>query len=496
MTYRTRTLVRASVGLVALCGLLLFVYFGVYRTKKDQERAEQIAKLVFDFDQAQVTQVVVEQGEERTVCSRSGIDPSGLPGWTLAEPVRGEADNIAVNALLGTLQRLEFESRITGPDAESLPRYGLDNFRGKITLSTTGGRTLALRVGKENSSTKILYVQREGEKDVLVIRTQPQPLLLKGTFDLRRKELLRFETEQVSRLVLNDGRTTIELETRGKTWRIRSPIEDEADSNEVNTVLNMLRNMQAVSFPPPEQLVLKALGFEPPALTVEIQTGTETAQTLEFGVGASESHYGRYFGRRKNPPGPLAEIRQYQLKGAQKSVFDLQAKTPLEFDPAAVSKIKLAGDTELIVLEKKVTKKAREEVQSVGAEESWFLVSPLAAPAKGEEVRALLERLANLRATRFLGDKERSSLEPLGLQKPTRTISLYDKDGEEIGNLKIGRTTDGTCVMGTSRRQVCLVDKKEIEQLPANAKDLLDDTFAQEKGAEATKTSDAGTEKP
>jgi hypothetical protein len=173
------------------------------------------------------------------------------------------------------------------------------------------------------------------------------------------------------------------------------------------------------------------------------------------------------------PAGPVAEVREYQLKNLQKTPFDLQAKAPLEFESKQVFKIKSATDQALIVLQKEEEEQPAEEGKPPRTKESWTLVSPRSAKAKDFKVNSFLSGLSGLKAVRFVGDKRQADLGSFGLDKPTRTITLYDRDDRELGALKIGKSSpEGTYVIGSARPQVCLVDSKKVERFPADVKDL------------------------
>lgn len=467
MTYRTRTLLRAALGLLLITGLSLAVYFGVYKPKQSEARLEFEAREVLRFDKEKVVRIQLQRGETRTVVERTGRDEKDLPRWRLVEPVEDLGDNVNINSLLGVVDRLESEQVIAGKDREPLPVYGLDPPRGKITLTLEDQQSFTLHVGKKSGFDNRLYIQRQGEEDVLLVKGFVENSLLKKPFDLRRKKLIDFEKSLVRRLALTAEGVKIDLKKEGDIWNIVAPLQDRADTGEVDKILNTVLNLRATAFPVGERLGLEFYGLQPPAVAVEVFIGTDQSPSaIVLGKGQQKPNLGKTFARLQ-PSGPVAEVREYQLKNLQKTVFDLQAKAPLEFDSKQVFKIKSASDQSLIVLEKGEEEKASKKV------EVWSLVSPRAAKAKSYKVSSFLSGLSGLKAVKFAGDQQKADLAAFGLDKPARTITLYGQEDRELGVLKIGKTApEGTYVIGSSRPQVCLVDSQKIKRFPADVKDL------------------------
>jgi len=467
MTYRTRTLVKAALGFLFVAGLSLAVYFGVYEAKKEEARAEFEAREVLRFDREKVVRLQMEKGGQITAAERSGRDTKDQPEWKVVEPVEDAGDNTSINGLLGVVDRLESEQVIAGKDREPLEVYGLDPPRGRVVLTLEDGSSRALQVGKKSAFDNRLYIQREGDEDVLLVKGYVEKSLLKKTFDLRRKELVRFEKSLVRQLSLSCEGVKIDLKKEGDDWNITAPLEDRADKGEVDKILNTVLNLRATRFPPKEQLGLEVYGLEPAEVAIEVFVGPDMASsTVVLGRGRLKPNLGKVFAKVQ-PGGPVAEVREYQLKNIAKTPFDLQAKAPLEFDSKQVFKIKSASDQSLIVLEKEEEEKESRKV------EVWSLVSPRSARAKGYKVNSFLSGLKGLKAVRFAGDKQKADLALFGLDKPTRTITLYDREDRELGVLKIGRSTpEGVYVIGSARPRVCLADKKKIDSFPADAKDL------------------------
>jgi uncharacterized protein DUF4340 len=467
MTYRSRTLVKAMIGLIALTGLSFYAYYGVYRTKYLQQREQFEASLVLQFDMQNISGLSIEQGSRKNVLIKTGKDSQQQPTWKLIEPVEDEGDPLTINSLLGVLGRMETVRVLSKEDTRELSAYGLDPARARIELTTSQGERLGLLIGKKNAFSDLLYLQRQARQEILVVKGELEGSLLKKTFDLRRKQLLMVDRQQVRKLRIRNAQGQIELEKKNDVWWINSPISERADQAEVKKILSTLHSLRATSFVEDQHTEMKAYGLDPAKIKIELDVGDDQKLlSLSLGQGSLDENQSKTYARRVEPAGPVAEIGRYQIKNLNKQPFDLQAKTPLEFNQADVFKIKLAGNEKLVVLEKKVSNKKPQPDKKSGPQESWSLVSPVSAPAKRPLVMTFLRRLQGLKAKKFGGLKAKLELATFGLEQPEQSILIYGENGKEIGNLKIGSSTpEGVWVMGTSLDKLCWLDKHNIQGL-------------------------------
>ncbi|MBW1872666.1 MAG: DUF4340 domain-containing protein, partial [Deltaproteobacteria bacterium] len=447
--------------------LSFFAYHGVYRSGHRQARQQVEARLVLKFDKQSIARLLIQQGSSKNVLIRTGKDSQQQPTWGLVEPVEDEGDPVTINSLLGVLQRMETVRVLIKQDTQELADYGLAPPRARIELTTDQGNQLGLLIGKKNSFSDVLYLQRQAEQDVLVVKGKLERSLLRKTFDLRRKQLMRIDTRQVRKLRIINSKGQIELEKKNDVWQINSPIVDRADQAEVSKILNTIHSLRAISFIEDGQTQMKAYGLDPAGITIELDVGDDLQlKSIGLGHGSLEENRSKSFARRVEPPGPVAEIGRYQISNLDKQPFDLQAKAPLEFNQADVFKIKMASSEKLVVLEKKITAKKPQKDKRAGPKESWSLVSPVSAPAKRPLVMTFLRGLRGLKAKKFGGVKAKLELSKFGLEQPEQSIQLYDENGKEIGNLKVGTSTQaGVWVVGTSLDKVCWIDRQIIQGL-------------------------------
>ncbi|HOX43927.1 MAG TPA: DUF4340 domain-containing protein [Myxococcota bacterium] len=456
-----RTLIGAALGLLLVAGLGAYAYLEAFVGEGREQRDAVLARLVFDLEPSEVRRLALEAPGERAVVERSqGTDG---PAWRLTEPVEAEADGVEVEGVLSSLQLLDAVRRIPAGEAGSAESYGLAKPRLRWELTLADGRRLALRVGKLNPLGQLLYAQVEGADEVLALPGRIESALERTVFDLRRKDLVRFEPDQVERLTLEGGEARLVLARREGRWRLQAPVEDRADERAVGKVLQTLAALRATGFPG-ANLPDAALGLDRPAAKVRVEGAAPGVRSeVWFGQGSLKSNADRLFARCVDPPGPTIQVGLHVLPVFRRQVMELRDRRLLEFDPAAVSRIRASSEGQIVVLER----------HARGVDGGWDLVAPVAAPARRLRVQALLGALGELEAEQVLAPGSEGAH---GLDAPLRTLALLDAQGGELASLRVGRTEgERVVVKGSARPEPCLVKPGALAALAMEPAALRDD---------------------
>ena len=469
MNYRTSSLLKTSIALVALTLFSIYAYLGIYLPGKNKKRIDFESRLVFDFSQNQIQKVVVERGNERTVARRSGVDSKGQPLWKLIEPVTDQADGITLNSLIGIIQRLQTIRVITTSERQPLSSYGLDPPRGRIQLSGTekDQNNYKLLIGNKSTYDNLLYLKKEDDHGVLVVEGYLEKSLMKTAFELRRKKFIDIDKTQVKQIKLIAAKNRIELQLQEKKWYINYPKEELADQEAISNIFDSLSSLLALNYPQDPEQNLENYGLNSPVYSVEIHY-TSNIKPLIINFGQKTDPFGnvQLFVQTSYPDSFIAVIDNRQLIRLGKELFELQDKSPIKFIPEAVTKIKATNDSNLIVLEKKEDVNLPPDDISQSPGKSWHLVSPRAQKVEAEKVLLLLQNLSAIRATRF-------APENIFSKNLLWTITTTTEDGASLV-LKIGDVvTDGVLVLGSSLDKICIAPKQTI----ARIEDLINEIF-------------------
>jgi hypothetical protein len=240
-------------------------------------------KTLLAFDRKNVTAVDLDVGDG----SRMTLEPEEGGKWTIVRPGPYRADSdLVVDMLdkLGAARIREFESAPKSPAA-----YGLDKpSRVTLWLGKDKDRTSkTLLVGKVDPDKKGVYVQREGEKDVLVIPAEAWDKVPKTVAMARDKTVFPYAYDKANRVEIESAAGKVVLERDGPNWKITAPEAFKADSGAVNNVLWRIRDLRASGF-----LDESAAGIprylSKPDVTVRIwEEGAKEPKTLLLGLSGT-----------------------------------------------------------------------------------------------------------------------------------------------------------------------------------------------------------------
>ena len=129
----------------------------------------------------------------------------------MREPVAARADVEAVDGLLDKIDQAEIEAFVAEePDTTALAAYGLGERTPHVEIALLVGQDRAekrLAIGGADEQGR-WYARDASRPQVFLVDSTLVQELTKGIADLRDKEPLRFDREQVERIVLTRGAAT------------------------------------------------------------------------------------------------------------------------------------------------------------------------------------------------------------------------------------------------------------------------------------------------
>jgi len=360
-------------------------------------------------------------------------------GWRLVKPVDAPADESAVKSLLSTVADAE-EQKSFDQKPEELASFGLDKPSPIVTLTLKGGaQPPALAVGKNTAIGGKTYVRKGDEPKVYLTTSTLQSGLNKQAKDLRDKQLLAFQDDDVRRVeIASAGGPTIALlrqekdakdkDTKDGEWTVQ-PGSHPADPTEVRSYLSSLRATRAVDFPDDAPADLAKYGLDQPRLAVTVtltpgKSGAET-QTLFLGAETTQGTQKQVYAKRADQPTVYA-LGDWAFRTLDKPATQFRDKTVLGFDPARVGRV---------VLERK---EGGGVTLARADDRSWRLEAADGKKPKSDSIARFLDDLRDLRGSDIAAEPA-SDLAPYGLDAPDLRIALTDKEGQPIGTLLAAR---------------------------------------------------------
>jgi len=406
-------------------------------------------KTLLAFDRKNVTAVDLDVGDG----SRMTLEPEEGGKWTIVRPGPYRADSdLVVDMLdkLGAARIREFESAPKSPAA-----YGLDKpSRVTLWLGKDKDRTSkTLLVGKVDPDKKGVYVQREGEKDVLVIPAEAWDKVPKTVAMARDKQVFPYAYDKANRVEIESAAGKVVLERDGVSWKITAPDAFKADSSAVNNVLWRIRDLRASGF-----LDESAAGIprylSKPDVTVRIwEEGAKEPKTLLLGLSGTV-RAGEVTGvAAPAGTGPVVIVDAKDVRDLSKSATDLRDKSVVgSFDMKEVKGLRVSVGGKRLVLERK-------------GDDDWRVLEPAKGAAKEFKVTGLLLALRGLR-WKEIASADGADQARFGLDKPEMEIAVLKGDGGELAALAVGRADDKAAyVRSKSSPAIYAVDPKSLEDL-------------------------------
>ena len=211
------------------------------------------------------------------------------PGWQMREPVAARADDDAVNGLLDKIDQAEIEAFVSeDPDTTVLASYGLGNRASQVEIALLVGEDRAekrLAIGGADEQGR-WYARDASRPQVFLVDSTLVQELTKSISDLRDKKPLRFEREQVQRIVLTRRAApafAADKDTSG-VWHLSEPMGRDAKSWKLNSLLSDLEQLEVEDFA--EELPAEAT----PAFSIELLGEERALLTARFSAAVGTSY--------------------------------------------------------------------------------------------------------------------------------------------------------------------------------------------------------------
>jgi hypothetical protein len=437
---------------LVLAGLGLYLYVIELPQKESHERQDIADKKVLLFDQDTLSGLTIKTDQQELVFVRT-LDK----GWVLTSPLSTEADQREVQSLIralvtGTVTRF-VEERPT-----NLSPYGLDNPVTTITVAAGAARE-TFSIGDSGPLTSTLYVLRESDRKVLLTNLAPKDFVNKTLMTFRRKDLLRLSPGDIDRIRLTYPTTEIVLyqgqEKPKSKWKIRYPIEAEADQTEARALLFRLEDLKALGIvdPGPERDALtKTLTVPNVKVTIHTADGDQTVKLYQPDPASGEAF------AETSPTSPLYRINPTAIRDLTKELFSFQDKRLLGIDFTDIAILSVKTPTEQYVL--------------INQQNEWVFEDQPGERLDQQVADLFVSRVANVPAEERIV-KQAGPLAPYGLVTPAAEFIATGRDGKIAGKLSIGSHANGLAyAMGQRIPGVFQIRADLLTQIPSK-KDLL-----------------------
>ena len=405
-----------------LAGLGGYLYFVELPEQRTEVVTATQAKQILPFAEAQISAIKVRSHSGEVVLSQTPGQP-----WAITEPLHTDADQRQVQALLRALVTGKV-TRLVETHPVSLTPFGLDHPSTVVTL-TAGDRQETLSIGDAGPLSSTLYVLRASDESVILTDLAPKDFLNRTLLSFRRKELLQFNQQETEQLRLTYPTTEMVLyayeEKPKKKWRIRYPIEAEADRTEIQALLFRLEDLKALAIvdPGPERDKLAPTLTKPKVKVTLHAAGADHVVRLFQPDPASGEAYAQ-----TTPDGPIYKISPSAIKDLTRDLFALQDKRLLGVETVDIAMLSI--------------KTRDEQYALIHDHNEWILEDQPTEKLRQDVADLLVSRIVTLPAEeRVL--KQAGPLAPYGLVAPVAEFVATGKDGRIAGRLALGNQVGG-----------------------------------------------------
>ncbi|MDW3229893.1 MAG: DUF4340 domain-containing protein [Acidobacteriota bacterium] len=416
MKFKT-TLILLVVFILLLVGVILIEH----RSERAQEKKEQEAKLT-DYQASEVEKISLksESGEIIT------IERDQTGHWQIIEPLEAEADEYEINSLVENFASLLLEKvveeEVLDPALYEIPKK-------EVSFWLKGhSQPITIQIGMENPIDNTLYAKRADQSQVVLLPGHLKYYLDKTLFDLRKKDIMTFDTASVLAIELIAKENNWKVKRREENWYFLQPVEALASKSKIENLLDSLSHLRAKDFLAENKNSqnLKLFGLDKPEFTV-ILTLPES-QEITFWLTRQDDKITVTNSLSKR----IIEAESQIINDLSQRLTDLREKKVAVFNSWEAVALSLKQETgKVSVFKEKVKEKSREE-------EKWFLTTAGGEkePVDDYRVESVLRNLEYLEATDFIDNPR--SLAEYGLDRPILEITIRVRtDGDEEKELRL-----------------------------------------------------------
>jgi len=434
---------------LVLAGLGLYLYAVEFPAKESQEREETVKKKVLKLEEQAITSLVFKTDRDELVFERNAER-----GWMLIKPLRTEADAREIQSLIRALVMASVH-RVVEENPTALSPFGLDKPVTTITVKA-GIAEDTLSIGDTGPLSSTLYVLRQSDHALLLTDMAPKDFVNKSLMTFRRKDILHLTQGDVDRLRLTYPTTEIVLyrisDKPKPKWKIRYPIEAEADLNEVRILLFRLEDLKAMGVVDPgpaRDALAKTLTQAKVKITLHTADGEQMVKLYQPDPSSGEAI------AETTPDAPLYRVNPTFVKDFTKELFHLQDKRLLGVDYTNITMLAVKTRTEQFTL--------------INQNGEWVLEDRPTEKLNQQAVDLFVSRVANVPAEERVV-KQAGPLAPYGLVNPAAEFTATGRDGKLAGRLSIGDQANGLAyAIGLRLQGIFQIRPDLLKQIPTKA---------------------------
>jgi hypothetical protein len=446
-------MIRKSTLFVLLCAVILGAAVYYLEGKRDREKnaSGDTSKPVFSIQASDVTSFTLAHPAQSGQPAIRFEKRNGL--WQIVQPIETEADQPTAQGIVDLLAQARASETEPGtPDR--LKAYGLDPPQVSVEFQLQNGSKHTLLVGNKDFIGTSVYAVADGAQSVSLLPESLSTSTGKSLDDLRDRNVLHIESEQVASLVLRKAGGELAVSRDKDEWRFSKPSDVLADKDAVDSLLSAVATakMAGVASEKPENL--PKYGLASPALTLTVVDNKGAKLALLVGKKDGDA----YFARDVSRP-TIFRIRQDLYTKLAQRFSDLRDKQVLHLVADDIQRIQIRGASAEVDMSRKKDNP-----------DEWTIDAPAEQKGKSAASWKVLDPLANLRAEEVIDHPAAGLLAQLA--KPAVSLLLAAKNGQET-TLRISKPAgDFAYAQASGNPALYKLKKEALDDLNLKPEDL------------------------
>jgi len=397
----TKKLVVAAAVLAVLSGILWWI--NKHPDWGKDKKAESESPTLVNVPDASIGGIDIQKKDSPKV----SLERKGGK-WSIAAPAAYAVDQEAVSGIVSALSPATGDSVVEDKPGD-VSKYGLANPALTVTVREKTGKLDELAIGDDVPGGSLVYLRVAGNPKVYAAPSSLKTSFDKGVNDLRDKRLLTFDQNQLTRVQVVAGKSTIEFGKNGQNeWAIVQPQPYRADNFQVEELLRKLTEAKMDLKAPDGEAQKAEKGYTAgkPAATAKL-TDSTGSQTLEVRKSGDD-----YFGKSSVVAGTY-KLAADLGKLLEKPLDEFRNKKLFDFGYTDPSKLEIQGKT--------FTRSGSD----------WKMDGKVMDAAS---VQGLIDKLRELSASQFAAG---------GFTSAAAAITVVSNEGKRSEKVEFEKTADG-----------------------------------------------------
>jgi hypothetical protein len=431
--------------IAALLGVGVY-YLEIKKGSSTPAAKTDTSKALFSFASGDIASITIARlGQSVTIENQSGK-------WAITQPVTAPADESTVNALTGSIASSRV-SRTLSASADDVKSYGLEQPAVTVDIKLKSGEQHRILLGNKDFSERSVYGRVDDAPGVDLLPVAMLTDADKSIDDLRDKSVFSASQYEIISISLSNEQGQVTLSKEGSDWKIKSPVNADADESKVSSTLGRITSAKSKEFVKDPKSDLATYGLDKPKIVVTARLAGGGEQTLTIGSKVDDLYYAKNSAQQQ-----IFKVEPDLYDDLNVKLADLRDKRIVKIEKADLSSV--------------VIKNANLKMSAEKDKDGKWVVSD-AGDSKGKEFKIdkILDPLSTNKATEIL-DKPSSSVSGK-LSSPKVEIHLTDKAGKTTVVNVSAADGDSVYVNIQGRPGVYKVAKQLLDDLNFKTTDVV-----------------------